>query len=192
MPTNANSNFIVTNSNLNFTVTNSNSNFTVTRFETSEFSTLREYETSEFTTISEIFVINTAFAAFVLNLVLVVCGWKVSTLTSGLKLFFVNFGVAGCFAAFGSFSVQIVNVIVRIFDVGPVTERLCSGFRIFFAVPINVMAYQLMAIAVDRLIVLFKLKRQQKVGGSGFYYCSNSNLSNDFDSFEDRFGMLTG
>lgn len=145
--------------------------------------TWAEFQISGLTTISEIFVISTAFIAIVLNSLFIVCVWKVSTFSSGLRFFLLNFGAAAFISAFGSLSAQTINFINQIFSIGPMTELFCNSFRLFFAVPTNVMIYQLFTIAAERLIVLIKLKQHQKMDGFGFYYCRNSKMSLKFQKF---------
>ncbi len=135
------------------------------------------FETSVFTTISEIFVISTALIAIVLNSIFIICVWKVSTFPTGLKIFFLNFGFAACISAFGSFCLQVSNVYIRISGIESVTEFFCSSLRLLFGVPVNMISYQMTTIAVERLIVLLRLKRQQKVDTSCWYYCRKSKIS---------------
>src|SRR5262249_37335798 len=136
--------------------------------------TLLEFETSAFTTISEIFTIATATIAILLNSLLIVCVWKVTTFSSGLRIFFINFGVSACVCAFGSLNGQISNVGIRILCIESVALIFCNSIRNVFSVPKQVVTYQLAAIGAERLIGLFHLKRKKKVETSGWFYCRKS------------------
>ena len=136
-----------------------------------------EYQISAFTTISEVFAVTTALIAIVLNVCFIICVWKVSTFTTGFRIFFMNFGAAACICALGSLIIQLTNVTIRIFSIKSVIELYCSSCRVVFSVPASVLNYHLVAIGVERLIILIRLKRHQKVEISGWYYCGNSKIS---------------
>lgn len=132
--------------------------------------TIAEYETSAFTTVSEAFVIIAALTAFALNSCFLVCVWKVTTFTCGLRAFFINSGVSACISALGALSEQTTNVILRTFRINSVAESICHISRFTYAVPTHVISYQLAAIAAERLIVLIRLQRHQMIAPPGWCY----------------------
>lgn len=74
---------------------------------------------------------------------------------------------------------------VRLLSIESVTQWICSNLRFLFTVGSHVLAYQLAAIAIDRLIVLILLKRHKKLDFHALFYCyyfyfriKNFNASN--------------
>lgn len=133
--------------------------------------TREEFSTSVFTTISETFVIIAALIAIGLNFILVVSIWKLTTFVTGLKFFFINFSVIAIVSALGCLILQVSNVIIRLFNVELATDCFCKSISLLYEVPVHVMGYQLVIIAVERLIVLFRLKRHKRIDTSGWFYC---------------------